>query len=169
MQNISTQVHSNNIVNRIDGSSVLNDQLINGGVFGPEVSVGEYSFSPVITGKDRAEVLKLRSEIYDAECGWAASENNIEQDKFDVFATHFAVKNPANEVVATIRTLDDSFQWMSEGCFDGAFVEGTNQYKGVGINEASRLCVDKAYRSLNIEEKYNVMDLMVAGLLVYNV
>ncbi|HHS83894.1 MAG TPA: GNAT family N-acetyltransferase [Gammaproteobacteria bacterium] len=127
-----------------------------------------YSFTPVIEGIDRVNTFKLRAEIYDNEFGWANSSGNVEQDEFDNFSTHYVVKNPDGETIATIRTTDHSFNWMAEKCFDGLFLGSAKSVKDAYTNEASRLCIKKKYRNSKITDNVSVLDFLLAGLLFYN-
>ena len=127
-----------------------------------------YSFVPVIEGIDRVNTFKLRAAIYDEEFGWANSQNNIEQDEFDFFATHYAVKSPDGSVIATIRTIESSFNWMGDSSFFGKFVDITGEIKNASVNEASRLCISKDYRSHEIVKNLSILDFLLAGLLFYN-
>ncbi len=127
-----------------------------------------YSFTPVIEGVDRINAFRLRAEIYDSEFGWASSSGNVEQDIFDQFSTHYVVKNPEGETIATIRTTDHSFQWMAENCFGGVFLDSANKVKDAYTNEASRLCIKKEYRNCRIKGNVSILDFLLAGLLFYN-
>ncbi len=127
-----------------------------------------FTFAPVVEGMDRMETFRLRAEIYADEFGWADSSGEIEHDRFDNFSTHYVVKSPAGESIATIRTTDHQFSWMAEECFDGVFRDSTAALKDPLTNEASRLCVRKRYRSARIGADLSVLDFLLAGLLFYN-
>ncbi|MDH5571079.1 MAG: GNAT family N-acetyltransferase [Gammaproteobacteria bacterium] len=127
-----------------------------------------YSFVPVIEGIDRVNTFKLRASIYDEEFGWASASNNIEQDEFDFYSTHYAVKTPDGRVIATIRTIESGFNWMGDSSFFDLFTNTTKQLKNSSVNEASRLCIDRNYRNYQIVKNMSVLDFLLAGLLFYN-
>ncbi len=127
-----------------------------------------YSFTPVIEGSDRIDAFRLRAEIYDDEFGWARASGNIEQDEFDNYSTHYVVKSPGGETVATIRTIDHCFAWMADNCFGGVFAQSTVGIRDASTIEASRLCIRKEYRSSSIGSGVSVLDFLLAGLLFHN-
>lgn len=129
-----------------------------------------FSFISDCDGQDRFDCYRLRKEIYVDECKWSNDYKNIgiEVDQFDAFSSVVAVKNTEGDVIATLRSTNSVFDWMAIDCYDGIFKNSSEDIKVTGINEISRLCINKSYRNSMIIPNVSVLDFLLAGMIYQN-
>ena len=121
-------------------------------------------------GQDRFDCYRLRKEIYVDECKWSDDYKNIgiEVDQFDAFSSVVAVKNIEGDIIATLRSTSSVFDWMAIDCYDGIFKSYSEDLKISGVNEISRLCINKDYRNFMIIPNVSILDFLLVGMIYQN-
>ncbi|MBU0597635.1 GNAT family N-acetyltransferase [Patescibacteria group bacterium] len=121
----------------------------------------KFSFFQSKSFNDLLKIYKLRYEVYCEEYNYLKSEDypdNLEQDKYDPFSQHFAIKNGSEEIVGYVRLIFNSKHGFPiESEFDLNF--GHIKIDREKTVEISRLIVSNEYRKLHL------ILLLVRGIL----
>jgi len=112
---------------------------------------------------------RLRHQVYCEELNWQPKHNRrLEIDKFDNYATTICVASKEGNVVATIRLLDESQNWLVDDSFPNTLTHSSKHLRMNGYIEASRLAICPNMRNVPIYSSgTTALDLLLITLINY--
>ncbi|VAV85719.1 hypothetical protein MNBD_DELTA01-1800 [hydrothermal vent metagenome] len=107
-----------------------------------------FTYRRVKNDKELEEVYRLRYQVYCTECGFEDPKDHpggLEKDEFDEFAVHFVAVDRSENIIGTVRLVNNSELGFPVEKFCNIDLD-TARIPRDGLGEISRLAISKTYR-----------------------